>query len=102
MPLVVEELRVVDGVRALVTAVDGLCAADPSTLADGDSLVALHRELDRLSAVATRAAAAFDAGGSWAAEGARSSAAWMAARCGLPVATARRRVRLGRGLRRCR
>ncbi|MEA2828561.1 MAG: hypothetical protein QOG43_3535, partial [Actinomycetota bacterium] len=25
MPLVVEELRVVDGVRALVTAVDGLC-----------------------------------------------------------------------------
>ncbi|MEA2900539.1 MAG: hypothetical protein QOH36_426 [Actinomycetota bacterium] len=88
-----------DVVRSLVSAVDALCAADPSTLADGESLVALQRELERLQAVVTRATAAFDAGGSWAADGARSSAAWLTARCGLPVATARRRVRLGRDLR---
>ena len=88
-----------DVVRSLVSAVDALCAADPSTLADGESLVALQRELERMQAVLTRATAAFDAGGSWAADGARSSAAWVAARCGLPLATARRRVRLGRDLR---
>jgi hypothetical protein len=88
-----------DVVRSLVGAVDALCAVDPSTLADGESLVALHRELERLRAAMTRATAAFDAGGSWTADGARSSAAWLAARCGLPMATARRRVRLGRDLR---
>ena len=38
-----------DVVRSLVSAVDALCAADPSTLADGESLVALHRELERLT-----------------------------------------------------
>ena len=86
-------------VRSLVSAVDSLCAADLSTLADGESLVALHRESERMQAVLTRATAAFDAGGSWGADGARSSAAWLAARCGLPLATARRRVRLGRDLR---
>ncbi len=88
-----------DVVRSLVAAVDALCAADPSTLADGESLVALQRELERLTAVLTRATATFDAGGSWASDGARSSAAWLTARCGLPRATARRRVRLGRDLR---
>ncbi len=36
-----------DVVRSLVAAVDALCAADPSTLADGESLVALQRELER-------------------------------------------------------
>ncbi|MEA2900640.1 MAG: hypothetical protein QOH36_527 [Actinomycetota bacterium] len=88
-----------DVVRSLVSAVDALCAADPSTLADGESLVALHREMERMQAVLTRATAAFDAGGSWAADGARSSAAWLSARCGLPIGSARRSVRLGRDLR---
>ncbi len=88
-----------DVVRGLSTAIDALGAADPSTLADGESIVALHREAARLLAVLTRATAAYDAGGSWAADGARSSAAWVAAKCGLPLSTARRRVRLGRDLR---
>ena len=88
-----------DVVRGLTTAIDALCAADPSTLADGESIVALHREPARLQAVLTRATAAYDAGGSWAADGARSSAAWVAVKCGLPLSTARRRVRLGRDLR---
>ncbi len=88
-----------DVVRDLTTAIDALCAADPSTLADGESIVALHREAARLQAALTRATAAYDAGGSWAADGARSSAAWVAVKCGLPLSTARRRVRLGRCLR---
>ncbi|MEA2825593.1 MAG: hypothetical protein QOG43_32 [Actinomycetota bacterium] len=88
-----------DVVRGLTMSLDALCAADPSTLADGESIIALHREVARLQAVVTRATAAYDAGGSWAADGARSAAAWVAAKCGLPVGMARRRVRLGRDLR---
>jgi hypothetical protein len=61
--------------------------------------VELHRLVERLRAVATRAAAAFDAGREWESAGARSSAAWVALRCGVPVAEARRRVQLGRELR---
>jgi hypothetical protein len=55
--------------------------------------------LARLEAATTRATAAFDAGGEWASDGARTAAAWVAARCQLPSSSARRRVRLGRALR---
>jgi hypothetical protein len=61
--------------------------------------VNLSRQLDRLGAVVTRAAAAFDARRDWEADGARSAAAWMAVRCHMPVTTARRRVGVGRELR---
>jgi hypothetical protein len=64
----------------------------------GETVVALHRQLERLAAVVTRAAAAFDAGRDWEADGARSSAAWISARCRLPHPAARGRVRLGRAL----
>ncbi|HET9443774.1 MAG TPA: DUF222 domain-containing protein [Acidimicrobiales bacterium] len=83
----------------LVAAVDEVVAADPATLADGEALEVLHRQLARLEAVATRAAAAADAAGAWAGSGARSCSAWLAWRCSLPAGTARRRVRLGRTLR---
>jgi hypothetical protein len=83
----------------LIAAVDGLCAADPALLGDGEALQVLHRQLDRLEAATTRAAAAFDAGRSWEAEGARTASAWLAVRCHLPLASARRRVQLGRALR---
>jgi hypothetical protein len=49
--------------------------------------------------VTTRATAAFDAGGEWASDGARTAAAWVAGRCKLSSSSARRRVRLGRALR---
>lgn len=88
-----------DVTAELTVVVDAVCAADPSRLADGDTIRALHRQLERLSAAATRATAVFEAGGTWEADGARTAAAWLAARCNLPVLTARRRVRLGRALR---
>ena len=56
-------------------------------------------QLAILQAVFTRAVAAFDAGGTWEADGARSAAAWVATRCRLPTPVSRRRVRLGRALR---
>jgi hypothetical protein len=84
----------------LVASLDALCAADPKLLADGDTVRLLYTQLERLSAVTTRATAAFDAGGEWAVDGARSAAMWIATGCRLPKASVQRRVRLGRELRR--
>jgi hypothetical protein len=83
----------------LTNVVNRLCAVDPALLADGEAIVALHRQLERLTATVTKAVAAFDASREWEADGARSSAAWMVARCRVAQSTARRRVRLGRELR---
>ncbi|HLX88378.1 MAG TPA: DUF222 domain-containing protein, partial [Acidimicrobiales bacterium] len=83
---------------ALTEAIDKLVDADPFTLSDAESIESLHRDLARLEAVVTRAAAAFDAAGSWAPDGARDAASWLAVRCHLPKKEARRRVRLGRRL----
>jgi Domain of unknown function (DUF222)/HNH endonuclease len=83
----------------LADAIDGLCAADPATLADSDTIQALQRQLARLEAATVRATAAFDATGEWRASGARSAAAWISVRCRLPLPTCRRRVHLGRAVR---
>ena len=83
----------------LTAAVDALCGADPAQLADPETVQVLFRQLERLHAAATRVAAAFDAGGAWQGDGARTASAWLALRCNQPVATARRRVQLGRSLR---
>ena len=83
----------------LVALIDSLCEADPAALADGETLELLYAQLERLSAVTTRATARFDAGGEWSADGARSAAAWISTRCRLPKANVQRRVRLGRELR---
>jgi hypothetical protein len=85
--------------EALVSAIDAACELDAALLGDGETVEALHRQLARLEAVVTRATAAFDAGGAWQPDGARSAASWVAFRCRLPDSTARRRVRVGRGLR---
>ncbi|HVL04275.1 MAG TPA: DUF222 domain-containing protein [Acidimicrobiales bacterium] len=83
----------------LTSVVDQVCDTDPAVLCDGDSIQELHRCLARLEAATTRASAAFESGGEWQADGARSASAWLARRCGLPSSTARRRMRLGRTLR---
>jgi hypothetical protein len=82
----------------LEAAVDRLCGAEVATVADGEAIERLHRCLARLEAATTRATAAFDAGGEWASDGARTAAAWVAVRCQLPSSSAQRRVRLGRAL----
>src|SRR5579872_4125742 len=83
----------------LIADVDRLVTADPAALADREGIAELHRQLDRLEAVAARADAAFDAAGGWRADGARSAAAWLAVSCHHPKSNARQRVRRGRGLR---
>ncbi len=83
------------GVGALTEAIDALVGADPATLGDPESIVELHRQLARLDAVVTAATAAFDASGNWAPDGARNASAWLATRCRVPKAVARRRARVG-------
>ena len=87
-----------DPLQQLTAAIDALVASDPAATADGGAVVALHCQLSRLEAVATRACGAFGRGGEWAADGARTPSAWLAARCRLPERAARRRAELGRVL----
>lgn len=89
----------VDVTGALVGVIDDLARLDPLALADGETIEALHRQLERLGAVTTRAVAGFDAGRSWEDSGARTASAWVSWRCHVPLASARRRVQLGRALR---
>jgi hypothetical protein len=86
-------------VEVLVAAVDELVAMDPHQLADGDALVELDHQLNRMMAVRARATAAWDAEQGWAPSGARTAGAWLAARTRVPVDDAKRVVRLGRALR---
>jgi len=86
-------------VDEFVAAVDKLVEVDPAVLADSEAVVGLHRQLERMLAVTTRATATFDASGAWQPDGARTAAAWLATKCRLPMTTAQRRVRLGRTLR---
>ena len=83
----------------LTGALDQLAEVDPSVLADPETIVGLHRELARLEAQVTGASAAFDVAGNWVPDGARNASAWLAARCRIPRAEARRRIRRGRALR---
>ena len=83
----------------LTKAIDAVCAAAPARLADAESIQDLHRQLERLNAATTRATAAFEAGGTWEADGARSAAVWLATRVRTALPAARRRLRLGRALR---
>jgi hypothetical protein len=86
------------GLRAAVDALVALSSGDRSALGDGASVVALSRELARLDAVACGQAAAFDASGEWAADGAHNSVSWVTARTRCPRCDARRRLRLGRAV----
>ncbi|HEV3280503.1 MAG TPA: DUF222 domain-containing protein [Acidimicrobiales bacterium] len=78
--------------------IDELVEADPASFANGESMETLQRQLARLEAFATRAGAAFDASGTWGLDGAFNAATWLATRCRLPKAQARRLVRRGRAL----
>jgi len=81
---------------ALIEAIDELAVSDPGSLADPDAVVELQRQLARLESVAAAAVAAFDTSREWVGDGAQSAAAWLAKRCRLPRAEARRRLRAGR------
>jgi hypothetical protein len=86
--------------EALGEALDALVSCDAADYCDSASIEVLHRLASRLEAFVTEAAAAFDASEEWAADGAKTASAWIATRCALPRGAARRRVALGKALRR--
>jgi hypothetical protein len=77
---------------------DHLVEAGPSSLADGESIEELHRQLARLESLVTGSVAAFDTSGNREPDGARNAVAWLTSRCRLPRREARARVRRGRAL----
>jgi hypothetical protein len=81
-------------------ALDALVSCDAADYGDAASIEVLHQLASRLEAFVTEAAAAFDASEEWAADGAKTASAWIATRCALPRGAARRRVALGKALRR--
>ncbi|MHB8682210.1 MAG: HNH endonuclease signature motif containing protein [Acidimicrobiales bacterium] len=86
--------------RELTAAIDRLVASGSARLGDADTVVALYQQQARLDAVVTTATAEFDKSEVWALDGARSPAICLAIRCGIPKAVAKRRLRLGRRIRR--
>jgi len=88
-----------DVVSGLVAALDEAAGCDPGVLGDGDTLQVLFGQLRRLEALVTRAVGAFDAGGTWEPDGARSAAAWVSTRCHLALGQSRRHVANARALR---
>ncbi|MBI2169114.1 MAG: DUF222 domain-containing protein [Actinobacteria bacterium] len=87
---------------AAEAAVDVLALCDPGAMADAElseALVTLARLRSRLAGVEARLTGAWDARGVWAGDDARSGAAWLSVRCGVPARSARAQVSLSRQLR---
>jgi hypothetical protein len=80
-------------------ALDALVSSGAEHYGDCASIEVLHRDLARFDAFVTEATAAFEAGGEWAEDGAKTAPAWIATRCRVPRSAARRRARLGRTVR---
>jgi Domain of unknown function (DUF222) len=80
-------------------ALDALVASGAENYGDCASIEELHLFQSRLDSFVTEATAAFEVGEEWAADGAKTAAAWLATRCRVSRASAKRRVRLGRTLR---
>jgi Domain of unknown function (DUF222)/HNH endonuclease len=93
---VLERRNVSGKIEALNKALDDLADCDAFSIADVDSIVQLDHLSARLDGVLAKAVAEFDQSGEWAVDGAKSPAMWMATRCHLPKAEAKRLVRRGR------
>jgi len=80
-------------------ALEALIESGAENYGDCESMEELERLSSRFEAFRTEATAAFEAGEEWAADGAKTAASWLSARCRVSRAGAKRRVRLGRTLR---
>ena len=80
-------------------ALEALIASGADNYGDCESIEELHHLQARFDSFVTEATAAFEVGEEWAADGAKTAASWLSARCRVSRAAAKRRVRLGRTLR---
>jgi hypothetical protein len=93
---VLETLTVAQAMALVHRGLRRLSTCDPVSLSDPDSMIELTQVSARLDGVRSAAVAEFDAGGEWAVDGAKTTAMWLATRCRLPKAEAKRLVRRGR------
>lgn len=87
------------GLAALEEAVGRLVDLEPTALGDAEAVRRLAVAFARLDCAFTRAVAAFDASGTYRADGALCGGSWLAVEARLPRGEALRRVNLGRNLR---
>jgi hypothetical protein len=87
-----------DDLSQLSDLIDELAASDPFSYSDRDSIVHLERVKNRLDSIVSNAMAAFDSGGEWTTDGAKTSVAWVSTRCHLPRGEVRAQLRRGRAL----
>lgn len=91
-----------DGATITAEVLAELLDAVPADLAEGalvEHLLTLDKADACLAAARCAAAGALDAKKTWAADGARTAASWMAARLDLSIASAKHEVHLARDLR---
>ena len=84
---------------ALTAVIDELVCSEPASLADADTVIELHRQLDRLQAAVTRVTGAFDTEGGWQLDRARNAAQWIAVKCHRAQSMAKGEVALARAMR---
>jgi Domain of unknown function (DUF222) len=84
--------------EAVGQALNDLAAADPFSYTDPESIIELQRQLAQHQCIVSTAVAVFDKAKEWAADGARTSVAWIVTRCHLSEKEARCQLRRGRAL----
>jgi len=77
---------------------DHMAERDSFAYSDKESIMAIERLLGRFEYVVAEAAAAFEASGEWASDGAKTAAAWLMTRCHLPASVAKAQLRRGKVL----
>lgn len=87
-----------DLLSVLSTVLGELAETAPARLCDRESLVALHRAHASLEAILARSAAAFEASGAYADDGAQQATTWCSIEWHAPRREAQRFLRLGRAV----
>ncbi len=84
----------------LQVALDAARALGPAAFADAESLAVLEKQLAQLDCLVTTTVACFDAAGTFEADGAVTTKAWLKSECRLSNKQAAAQVKRGRHLRR--
>jgi hypothetical protein len=88
----------VDVLDTFEATIDELARLDEFSLSDRETVVRVHRLAAKVDYLKSKVAAAFDAGGEWAMNGARTSVMWVDTRCHAAKTDTHRQLRLGRAL----
>jgi Domain of unknown function (DUF222)/HNH endonuclease len=88
-----------DLLAPLTKAIDDIVAAGPSAFGDGESVLALQHQWNRLGAFVISSIGEFDTWGEWGNDGAKNAAAWLSKKLNESTKESHRRVKYARLLR---